>query len=289
MSDWRRVRLDWVSNERRQSVDAVSLGADEVFHYSIPALDELGDGRLEAAADIGSNKLSLRGGEVLVSKLNPRISRVLIAEAHDAPTMSSTEFIALQPTDDLDRRFACYWLESDRTRQYLDGATMSVTRSQQRVRPELLTKSWIDLPPLATQRAIADFLDAETARIDALIAKKRRLATLSAERERTLIERTLLTEASGSVPLRRLLETPPQYGASESGELGEDGWPRYIRITDLKMDGSVTDTDILRCRRRLRDRSFSVTTTCSLPEAGRPLERPSGTAQEWNQPVLLGI
>lgn len=36
----------------------------------------------------------------------------------------------------------------------------------------------IPLPPLRQQRAIADFLDAETARIDALIAKKRRLIEL---------------------------------------------------------------------------------------------------------------
>ena len=34
---------------------------------------------------------------------------------------------------------------------------------------------WVYLPDLATQKQIADFLDAETARIDALIEKKQRL------------------------------------------------------------------------------------------------------------------
>ncbi len=37
-------------------------------------------------------------------------------------------------------------------------------------------------PPLAEQRAIADYLDAETARIDALIAKKQQLIHLLEER-----------------------------------------------------------------------------------------------------------
>lgn len=40
----------------------------------------------------------------------------------------------------------------------------------------------IPIPPLAAQRVIADFLDTETARIDALIAKKRRLIDLISER-----------------------------------------------------------------------------------------------------------
>ncbi|MGI8757130.1 MAG: restriction endonuclease subunit S [Acidimicrobiales bacterium] len=38
------------------------------------------------------------------------------------------------------------------------------------------------LPTLTAQRAIADYLDTETARIDALIAKKRQMATLIADR-----------------------------------------------------------------------------------------------------------
>ena len=40
----------------------------------------------------------------------------------------------------------------------------------------------VRLPPLAEQRAIADYLDAETARIDALIAKKQQLIHLLEER-----------------------------------------------------------------------------------------------------------
>lgn len=43
------------------------------------------------------------------------------------------------------------------------------------------------VPPVSTQRAIADFLDTETARIDALINKKRRLLTLIVDRRQGLI------------------------------------------------------------------------------------------------------
>ncbi len=43
----------------------------------------------------------------------------------------------------------------------------------------------VSLPPMAEQRAIADYLDAETARIDALIAKKQQLIHLLEERWRS--------------------------------------------------------------------------------------------------------
>jgi type I restriction enzyme S subunit len=175
VTDWRTARLDWLVTEERQTVDPLSLGTGDVFLYSIPVLDELGDGQVEPVDQIGSGKLLLEGGEVLVSKLNPRLTRVLAAESHGVPTLASTEFIALRPGPHADQRYLCYWLSSEHVRQFLDGATMSVTRSQQRVRPDVLTKRWVSFPPLQQQEAIADFLDAETDRIDALITKKLQL------------------------------------------------------------------------------------------------------------------
>ncbi len=205
---WRRCRLDWLATEERRTVDPADILEDTVFHYSIPALDEIGDGRLEPPEDIGSGKLLLRGGEVLISKLNPRLPRVLFAMAHNVPTLASTEFIALQPRPDIDKRFLRYWLSSERLRQMLNGATMSVTRSQQRVRPDILTKTWLSVPSGTQQRAIADYLDAETARIDALIAKKRRMVELLGTRREALIEQSIrgLVNDYGSEPLKRVTQ-----------------------------------------------------------------------------------
>lgn len=187
MNTWHRTRIKWLSTEVRNSVEPSAVGADEVFHYSIPSLDACGDGTLEDVGHIGSNKLLLRGGEVLISKLNPRISRVLTASAHDVPTLASTEFVALAPGPEIDSRFLCYRLQSETTRQFLDGATMSVTRSQQRIRPEVLTGMSVDIPPLVEQQRIADHLDRETARIDVLLAAKRRMRDLLQERLQVVV------------------------------------------------------------------------------------------------------
>lgn len=57
-------------------------------------------------------------------------------------------------------------------------------------------------PPSQQQRAIADYLDRETARIDALIAAKEQLLVLLAEKRRALITRAVTRGLDPNVPLR---------------------------------------------------------------------------------------
>jgi restriction endonuclease S subunit len=125
------------------------------------------------------------------------------------------------------------------------------------------------IPPLAEQRAIAAFLDRETANIDSLVAKKRRLVELLREKRTALISRAVTkglnpaapmkpsgTDWLGDVPkhwetkrLKFVVSEPLKYGANEAAELDERTLPRYIRITDVDEDG------------RLRDETFK-----SIPE-----------------------
>ena len=58
------------------------------------------------------------------------------------------------------------------------------------------------VPPLSQQRAIADYLDRETARLDALVAEKKRLLHLLTEKRRALITRAVTRGLDPNVPLR---------------------------------------------------------------------------------------
>ena len=60
----------------------------------------------------------------------------------------------------------------------------------------------VALVPVAIQRAIADYLDRETVRIDALIAAKARLLALLAEKRRALITRAVTRGLDPHAPLR---------------------------------------------------------------------------------------
>ena len=217
-----RVRMDWVAREVRNTVGPEFIGSDTIFHYSIPVIDETGDGRLEPTEDLGSSKTVLVGGEVLISKLNPRKARVLIAEGHDVPTVCSGEFVVLQPRD-VERRYLYWLLLSEVTRQELHSQVQSVTRSQQRARPDDISKMWIELPSREAQRAIASYLDAETARIDALIGRKRDLLDLLATRRASFVVALVAgkQDASPRADLPWLAAVPSSWPTAPLGLLAD--------------------------------------------------------------------
>jgi type I restriction enzyme S subunit len=71
-----------------------------------------------------------------------------------------------------------------------------------RLHPENLLDTPLLLPSLEQQRAIADYLDSETERIDALIEKKRRMAGLLEERFTAAIFQAITRGVSGDKPLQ---------------------------------------------------------------------------------------
>ncbi len=104
---WRVVRSDAVLEYRKEQARRESFGGKRVFHYSIPTIQETGDGREEDGAEIDSDKIYLSGDELLVSKLNPRKGCVLISKRHDLPIVCSTEFVPLRARR-CELRFAFY-------------------------------------------------------------------------------------------------------------------------------------------------------------------------------------
>src|SRR6266550_5327705 len=71
-----------------------------------------------------------------------------------------------------------------------------------RVSSEQIGNLPVSLPPPAEQRAIAAFLDRETARINALIAKKERLIELLQEKRAALISHAVTKGLDPTVPMK---------------------------------------------------------------------------------------
>jgi type I restriction enzyme S subunit len=108
--------------------------------------------------------------------------------------------LGMEPIPSLaDQRFLVYWLLSLRPR--LQEFFRSNT--QDNLNAEQVGNLPYPVLPVAQQRAIADFLDAETARIDALIEKKRRLVHLLELRFESWIRSILWSLDAPTLPLKR--------------------------------------------------------------------------------------
>lgn len=108
-------------------------------------------------------------------------------------------------------RFA-YYAFSSTFRHVTDSGTAKSTVES--LRRPMLTSFPLPVPPADTQGVIVDFLDRETAKIDALIAKQERLVALLDEREDALRKAWTLGHTQGGAATRigrvlERLERPP--------------------------------------------------------------------------------
>lgn len=130
-----------------------------------------------------------------------------------------------------DLRFVRYWLVH--LRPSLAGLVRSNT--QDNLNAEQVGNFPFPVISAESQRAIADFLDAETARIDALITKKRRMKELSEEHHRA--EAHVVLQADTKVALRRLADVLPGY-MFLSEDFGPDlDGPRLLRGINVGVGG----------------------------------------------------
>lgn len=106
-------------------------------------------------------------GDVLFGKLRPYLAKTFTV---DRPMAASTELICMRPTAATDGRWLGY---VSRSTGFIDwSVATSEGTKMPRTSWEKLREFPLRRPSLEEQRAIADYLDTETARIDALITKK---------------------------------------------------------------------------------------------------------------------
>jgi type I restriction enzyme S subunit len=133
----------------------------------------------EQGADSG--KYLVEQGQLVYSKIRPALNKATIAKTH---ALCSADMYAMSFIDRVEPRFALYYFLA---RPFHTFATIISTRVKMPKvnREELADAPWL-VPPQDEQRAIADCLDRETARVDTLIEEQRRLIEMLRERRRAL-------------------------------------------------------------------------------------------------------
>lgn len=106
-------------------------------HYSIPAYDKYGTYLLENGEAIKSEKYIVNDSDVLVSKLNPRFSRVIIPEK-TKNTISSTEFVIWNTKENYIRNFLYALAKNQDFINYCMSNATGTSNSHKRIDPEIM-------------------------------------------------------------------------------------------------------------------------------------------------------
>lgn len=146
----------------------------------------------------------LRPGDVAITKDSETADDIGIAAfiEESAPDLVLGYHLALlrpRPSA-IDPRFLYWCMRSDLARGQLSTGATGVTRFG--LRQDVIASVSLPTPRLMEQRTIADFLDTETARIDALIAKKRRMIDLLRAELAERVARAVLLEQRYDHPLQ---------------------------------------------------------------------------------------
>ena len=194
---WQIKRLKYAAALNPRASEVRKLPPDtEVSFVPMEAVGEYGGLDLSLTkelSDVTGGYTYFSDGDVLVAKITPCFENgkgSLAGELVNGIAFGTTELHVLRCRPELDKQYAFYLTLADAFRK-LGEAEMYGAGGQKRVPESFVTNLRHPLPPLSEQRAIAGFLDRETARIDELVAKKERLIELLQEKRTALITRTV--------------------------------------------------------------------------------------------------
>jgi len=167
----------------------------------------------------------LRQGDTILSTVRTYLKAVANFPEASEGLVASTGFAVLRPNGQLNPRFA-YWAAL--SEPFIENVVAhSEGVSYPAINPSVLGSLHMPVPPLIEQQRIANFLDEQTARIDALIAEKERLLGELLEYRKSVI----------SQATTRGLNKGARTQKTEQEWLGEI--PAHWKLTKLKYLGEA--------------------------------------------------
>ncbi|MBF6083361.1 restriction endonuclease subunit S [Nocardia cyriacigeorgica] len=230
---WADTRLKHLCVDSGQY--GLNISADEYVDYGIRLIrtsDITPDGNLSPTEDGVfidvelEKRHCLKAGDLLMSRSGTLGRSFIVPSSAEGCTFAGF-LVRFRPRDDVDPRFIYYSTRSERFQGIVKSEAVSSTI--QNFNAERYSNIPMCAPPLEEQRRIADFLDAETSRIDTLIRLQRQVLEkldnrIGVQRD---IEISRLAKLGKLVPLRRFVwsvdqGSSPQCDAIPAGD-GEWG------------------------------------------------------------------
>ncbi|MFF4620172.1 restriction endonuclease subunit S [Nonomuraea jabiensis] len=188
-----------------------------------------------------------RKGDVVFNKMKIRSGAMGVAHEDGLVTY---HYEVMRPREGMDPRYIIHlmkssWFTSEliaRERGISAGGEHGGIRTTE-VPFTVLRMIDVPLPEIDEQRAIADYLDHETARIDTLIEEQQRLIEILRERRQAVVDTAFDALGEPSVQLRRYIKFLTS-GSRGWGDYYADEGERFLRIgnlprTNLSIRGEV--------------------------------------------------
>jgi type I restriction enzyme, S subunit len=206
---WGVVRVRFIADINPSKAEIQHLGkTTKVSFLPMEAIGEDGSlilDREKTIADVENGYTYFRNGDIAIAKITPCYENgkgALMSGLTNGCGFGTTELIVIRPKVlKVIGLYLQYLFISPHFRKrgesYMYGAG-----GQKRVPDVFISNFFITLPSLPEQTAIADFLDTETAKIDALVAEQQRLIELLKEKRQAVITHAVTKGLDPNVPMK---------------------------------------------------------------------------------------
>ena len=200
---WRVERLKYLATLNDEALAESTDPNTEMVYVDIGNVDAVAG--ITGTEDIVFEKAPsrarriVRRGDVIISTVRTYLRAITAIEAPEPNLIVSTGFAVIRPRQ-LESSFASYALRAPHFVERVVANSVGV--SYPAINASSLACFPIAYPRVAEQRAIAAFLDRETAKIDGLVAKKERLIKLLQEKRAALITRAVTRGLDPNVPMK---------------------------------------------------------------------------------------
>lgn len=202
--NWRRVpiRALYRRSEERGRDDLPLLSVYR--EYGVVPREGRVDNHNRASEDLSAYK-HVRPGDLVLNKMKTWQGSLGVS---DYEGIVSPAYFVARRKGEVSDRFMHHLLRSLPLIAEYGARSKGIRPSQWDLPWEQFAAVKVLVPPLVEQHAIAGFLDAETERIDALIAKKERMVDLLLERRAAAVSRALWRGQPGRIRLKHLTTLP---------------------------------------------------------------------------------
>ncbi|HOQ48182.1 MAG TPA: hypothetical protein PK157_22940 [Bryobacteraceae bacterium] len=192
----------------------------------------------------------VREGDLVIHAMDAFAGAVGVS---DSDGKCTPVYAICTPKIDIDNRYYAYVVREMARSAWILALARGIRERSTDFRFDTFGAQPVPLPPRDEQKAIADYLDAISAKVRRFIRNRRRLIEVLNEQKQAIINRAVTRGLNPNAPLkpsgidwlgdipehwetrrlRHVVRSPIKNGVGESAQQYRDDWPRYIRITDI--------------------------------------------------------